>query len=160
MNLRNVDPEWTIDDLLAEDGIFFLKDIVGLLGVPGLKIKKHAKALTKEGKNAYALMGARKVWNHWIVRMTTFAPYFVVNLKPLTSPVKEEWDGNTLLKQKGIYLLTDVCEKLPFTTHQLRYQAKKLSDPKKEIGIWKDEDLSVFVVDMSVFSKWVMKLWE
>jgi len=104
-------------------------------------------------------MGIGKTWNHWIVRMKVFAPYYRKNLVPKARRIPKEWDGNTLLKQKVTYYLTDVCSLIPFTPHQIRYQAKKNAKSKKEIGVWKDKDLQMFLVDMSVFSKWIKTLW-
>lgn len=160
MELMQVDPTWTQDDLLAQEGIFFLKDIVKKLGVDALKVKKHARIFRDKGRDAYAVMGARKIWNHWIIRMTTFAPYFREHLIPRIKTVNPNWTGNVLLKQTGLFLLTDVCAKIPFSANQLRHQAKRNPNSRQEYGIWKDEELNLFVVDMEPFAKWITQLWD
>jgi hypothetical protein len=63
------------------------------------------------------------------------------------------------LNQDGLFLLTDVCRLIPFSTHQLRYQAKRNRNAREEYGIWKDADLNAFVVDMTIFSAWINELW-
>jgi hypothetical protein len=159
MKLGEVHPSWDANTLLKQECIFFLKDVVGPLGLDAPKVKKHTKELEKANKNPWKIMGIGKTWNHWIVRMKIFAPYYRKNLIPKARRIPKDWDGNTLLKQKGTYYLTDVCNLIPFTTHQIRYQAKKNARSKKEIGVWKDKDLQMFLVDMPVFSRWIQSLW-
>jgi hypothetical protein len=159
MVMSEVKPEWTEQDLIAQKTIFYLKDILEKLQLDPVKVKRKANDLIKKGQDPWKVMGVRKLWTHWIVRMSIFAPYYSEHLKPRVSPIRPEWDGNTLLKQKGLFLLTAVCKRIPFSPHQLRYRAKINPKAKDEYGIWKEEDLNVFVVDMEVFSKWVKGLW-
>ena len=49
---------------------------------------------------------------------------------------------------------------IPFSTNQIRYQAKNNINSRKEYGVWKDEKLGCFVVDMPIFARWVERLWE
>jgi len=159
MRLLEINAGWTPEDLLSKEGIFFLKDVVKALGLDPVKVKRKAKEIEEKGQSAWEVMGTRKVWNHWIVRMKVFAPFYRKNLIPKLKKVQKDWDGNTLLKQKGLFSLTDVCKVIPFTTHQLRYQAKNNPKSKKEYGIWKDKELNTFVVDMERFAPWINKLW-
>ena len=94
-----------------------------------------------------------------MVRMKVFADYYRKHLVPKVERVEDHWDGNTLLSQKGRYLLTDVCKKLPFTSHQIRYQANKSRNARAEYGMWKDKDLNAFIIDMEKFSPWIKRLW-
>jgi hypothetical protein len=160
MKLGEVDPTWNSETLLKQECIFFLKDIVAPLGLDAAKVKKHTKELERKGKNPWQSMGIGKTWNHWIVRMKVFAPYFRKHLIPKARRIPKDWDGNLLLQQKGTFYLTDVCNYIPFTTHQIRYQAKKNPNSKKEYGVWKDKELQLFLVDMSIFSTWVRTLWD
>jgi len=150
------------ENLLEQGGIFFLKDIVHKLNLNSAHVIKLAKALnTKENPlNSYKIMGVRKVWNHWVVRMTVFAPYYLDYLKNDIQKVNPKWDANTLLFQTGSYYLADVCKKIPFNNHQLRHQAKRLENSKDEIGIWKDTRTKRFVVDMLTFKNWIQSTWE
>lgn len=159
MKLIKVESHWTAESLLAQEGIFFLKDILELLELDGVKVIKHARDMEKDGQNPWEVMGMRKVWNHWAIRMTVFAPYYKEHLKSAVRNVRDHWDANMLLKQEGLFLLTDVCRLLPFTAYQIRYQAKKNPNAKEEYGIWKDDELKRYLVDMGIFSGWIKQLW-
>jgi len=150
---------WTREELLGKEGIFFLKDIADHLGLDSILIKKKALALREKGDSPWELMGVKKIWNHWVIRMKVFAPYYRKHLMPVYQTVAGDWDANTLLKQKGIFLLSAVCKLVPFADHQLRYQAKKNPNSKTELGIWKDKKLKMYLVDMEPFSQWIHQLW-
>ena len=70
-----VDSNWTREDLLKQEGIFFLKDIVSLLDLNPAEVKRKARELEGRGKSAWEAMGIRKIWSCWIVRMRVFAPF-------------------------------------------------------------------------------------
>lgn len=159
MALSEVNPEWTQDQLLGQKSIFYLKDIVEPLMLDPVKVKRRANELKKKGKSAWEIMGVRKMWTHWIVRMSIFAPFYKKHFQSKVKPLDPSWDGNTLLKQKGIFLLTSVCKLIPFSAHQLRYRAKTNPKADTEYGIWKEKDLNAFVVDMDIFAVWVKGLW-
>ncbi len=160
MTLMSVNSRWTQEELFAQEGIFFLKDVVKILPVDPVKVKKKAKEIVERNGSPWEVMGARKVWNHWIVRMKVFGPFYLKNLVSKVRKLESDWDGNTLLKQKGLFYLTDVCKLIPFSTHQLRYQAKRNPNAKENIGIYKDEEINSFVVDMERFAPWIYRLWE
>ena len=159
MTLSEVNPDWTPERLLSRQSIFYLKDILKILQLDPVKVKRKANELKRKGHNPWEFMGVRKMWTHWIVRMSVFAPYYRDHLKSKVRPIDPEWDGNALLKQRGLFLLTSVCKLIPFSAHQLRYRAKTNNRSREEYGIWKERDLNAFVVDMEVFSKWVKGLW-
>ncbi len=159
MRLLNVKPEWTEDELLSQEGIFFLKDVAQKLQVHSSEFKKEARMLEKEGKNPWDIMGIRKTWTHWQVRMKKFSPYYRAHRLPKIQSVEKHWDGNTLLSQTGRFYLTDVCEKIPFSTHQIRYQVRRCDNPKEEYGVWKDDQYKAYLVDMERFSAWMKRIW-
>jgi len=159
MALGEVKSSWNTETLLGQECIFFLKDVLAPLGLDGAKVKKHYKEIESRGDHTWEVLGVGKTWNHWIVRMKVFSKYYRKNLVPRARRIPKNWDGNMLLEQKGTFFLTDVCKHIPFTTHQIRYQAKKNPGSRKEFGVWKDKDLQLFLVDMGRFSKWVKNLW-
>ncbi len=69
--------------------------------------------------------------------------------------IDPDWDTNFLLKQKGLFILSEVVRKLPFSTSTLVFQGKK----NKLMGIWKNTKLGVYVVDMALFGPFITKLW-
>jgi len=159
MKTRAVHAHWSAQELLAQEGIFFLKDIVAKLELTSAQVKKAARSIAAAGQCPYRVMGARKVWNHWAVRMTVFRAYYAKHLAPTVRRIEADWNGNRLLQEKGIFALAEVCRKLPFNAHQLRYQAKTNPDARREYGIWKDPDRGAFVVDMEPFAAWIGRLW-
>ena len=160
MSLRKIDETWSREDLLAQEGIFFLKDVAALLKMDSARVVKRVKAMAETEENPWRVMGIRKMWNHWVVRMKVFAPYYRANLFTRVQPVDASWDSNQLLQQPGHFLLSEVCELIPFSTYQIRYQAKQNKRAREEYGIWKDPVMSRFVVDMPVFSSWIKSLWQ
>ncbi|QTD52856.1 hypothetical protein [Sulfidibacter corallicola] len=159
MRLMTVKPEWDEEELLGQEGIFFLKDVAQKLQVHSSEFKKEARSIEKKGLDPWDVMGIRKTWTHWQVRMKKFAPYYRAHRLPKISMVDKDWDGNTLLGQSGRFYLTDVCEKIPFSTHQIRYQVRRCENPKEEYGVWKDEQYKAYLVDMDRFSKWMKRIW-
>jgi len=159
MRLLSVMPEWTEEEMLRQQGIFFLKDVSQKLQVHSSEFKKEARSYEKSGSNPWEVMGIRKTWTHWQVRMTKFAPYYRSHRLPKIQKVEKDWDGNALLSQKGRFYLTDVCEKIPFSTHQIRYQVRRCADPKGEYGVWKDEQYKAYLVDMEQFATWMRRIW-
>ena len=159
MCLKRIDPGWQPEELLDQEGVFFLKDISPILGLETGKIKKMAQEERAHGRVPWQSMGASKVWNHWIVRMKVFAPFYRRRLASSIRVVAPKWSGNDLLEQEGIYLLSEVCRIIPFSLNQLRYRAKKVPRSKEVFGVWKDPELGVFVVDMERFAPWIRQLW-
>ena len=159
MRLLSVKPEWSEEDMLNQQGIFFLKDVALKLEIHSSEFKKEARVLEKMGKDPWDVMGIRKTWTHWQVRMVKFAPYFRAHRLPKIHTVEKTWDGNTLLSQKGRFYLTDVCEKIPFSTHQIRYQVRRSANPKEEYGVWKDDQYKAYLVEMEAFAKWMKRIW-
>ena len=151
----------TKDKLRKMEGLIYLKDVCHILSIDSVTIKKHHRRHEEEGAGtAYSIMGVRKVWSHWVIRLKVFMPYYEKYLVSTVREVDRNWDGNTLLAQDGIFILADVCQKIPFSTHQLRYRAKLSENPRAECGIWKDEERKLFLVEMQTFSPWVKTLWQ
>jgi len=159
MELKQIRTKLTREQLLRMRGIFFLKDIAEILEIDSTKIKKRARALMREGNSPWEIMGVRKIWNHWFIRMKVFAPYYRKNLVSRVRDIPAEWNPNILLSQRGIFYLSDVCRHIPFTPQQLRYQAKTRKNARTEMGIWKDEELGSYLVDMSIFGPFIRKVW-
>ena len=87
MALSKVEKTWDAEELLAQEGIFFLKDILNKLGLDSVKVKRRARDIEKNGRNAWEVMGVRKIWTHWVVRMKVFAPYYSDHLIPMVKAI-------------------------------------------------------------------------
>lgn len=160
MTLRSIQPEWTVDELLKQEGIFYLKDIVRKLQLSTADFKKKAEELEQAGESPWETMGLRKAWTHWIVRMKRFGEFLNTHSMPFVREVEPEWDANLLLSQSGYFYLSDVCEKIPFSAHQIRFQIRRNRNAREEFGAWKDEGYKTYIVDMDRFSVWIRGLWE
>ncbi len=160
MNLLEVKPHWDEETILAKPGMAFLKDVAPVLGITSDAVKKAHDQLerTQGPGQGYEVTGARKIWNHWIVRLAIFGPFYLKHLKNPVQRVKAEWDGNELLKQEGWFPLAEVCNKLPFSLSQIRHQAKKNPNSREEYGVWKNERMNLFLVDMEPFAVWIKNL--
>ena len=159
MKLQRVENHWQPDDLLAASGLFYLKDVVKVLAIPSIRITGEVKRISLEGKDPWKVMGVKKVWRNWVVRMTVFAPYYLDQCRTGIKSVPEDWDGNLLLEQQGTFFLIEVCKHIPFRADQLRYWARK-EDAVTRYGIWKDPKTNRYVVDMQRFAAWIEKLWK
>lgn len=155
-HLCNISAQWSADELLGYPALFFLKDVCPLLGLTTPGVVVHAKALAAKGLNPYTAMGVRKLWNHWYVRMKVFAPYYRTHFQSPIRTIKRGMDANALLAQKGVFLLSQVCRCIPFSSNQLRHQARKL--PVEECGIFRKQE--TYLVQMEVFGPWLSRLWQ
>ena len=159
MNLVQAPRDWSAQKVLNHDGIFYLKDIVTTLDLDAAKLKRKVREMRAAGRNPWREMGVRKIWNHWVVRMTVFAPYYRKHLVSKVRRLEPSWDGNALLTQKGLFHLADVCKLIPFSAHQLRYQAKRRAHSRREIGVFKDAEVKGYLVDMEIFAGWILVVW-
>ena len=159
MQARKVEEDWTAEDILRQEGIFYLKDLVETLKINGPKLKAQVRAIQMRGDSVWETMGVKRIWLHWIVRMKVFAPYYLAHLLPRDIGDASGFDTHTLLQQPGVFYLTDVVKHIPFTAQQLRYQAHKNRNARAEMGVWKDAECNAFLVDMPIFSHWLKNLW-
>lgn len=155
--LRTVPKSWSQEVLLSQQSMFFLKDVCPKLNLDTTSVVAHARALQADGRDPYEVMGLRKIWCHWYVRMRRFAPYFRQHLQSHIKQVASEWNANALLSQDGVFLLSQVCRLIPFTSGQLRHQARKT--PRAVCGIFLDE-VHGYLVEMEVFRVWIGRLWQ
>ncbi len=152
-----VKDQWSTETLLAQPAVFFLKDICAKLEISTRCVIARASELETAGHNLYQIMGMRKVWGHWYVRMAVFAPYYRIHFQMHVQKVMSEWNANTLLAQKGLFPLSEVCKHIPFSTGQLRHQARKLNPAV--CGIQKNS-AGTYLVTMEIFGPWLSRLWQ
>lgn len=154
-----VQAEWSVETLLRQQGMAKLNDVTKILPIKTVDVLRAHRRLMQAGEKPYQVMGLRKLWNTWIVRMTVFAPYYRAHLIPKYQRVDPIWSKETLLRQTGTFLLSDVFHLTPFNAHQLRHQSKLLEDARVVMGVYKDPDLNRYLVDMPVFQGWLKQVW-
>jgi hypothetical protein len=160
IEFRHVDPEWDRETLLAQDGIFYLKDLIEPLNLSRVRLYKAAETLHASGQDPWMVMGLRTVWTFWLIRMKTFSKYYGPHVRRPFKKVPETWNANDLANQtEGVYLLTEVCKLIPFTVHQIHFQAKKHPQARQKLGVWRDETLGVYLVNLVAFSPWLRTTW-
>ncbi|CAM2009593.1 hypothetical protein [Acanthopleuribacter pedis] len=152
-----VDPDWGIEELLAQPGLFYAKDVVPILQLNSLTLKREAKKLETQGRDPYTVMGLRKLWTFWMIRMATFAPYYRAHLQPPFSRLPPGCDARRLWQMEQTYRLKDVCQVIAFKPYQLRNQAHYLANARETMGVYKDPVLGIFLVDMALFRAWVQR---
>jgi hypothetical protein len=157
MTISEVDEAWTKEELLAQVGMFYLKDIVGILEIKSEDVKTFAET---HADIAWSEYGIRKVWNHWAVRMKLFVKTYKNHLAKPHQDIPKDWDGNTLARSDGLFLLQDVCKYIPFSSYQIRYQANKLQNARAVMGVWKHERINRYVVDMPTFRPCLKSWWQ
>ncbi len=157
--ITNVPREWSKEELLSKECLFFLEDLQELLNINPHEVKKKLKEIRDSGESSWKVMGVKKVWAHWVVRMKVFAPFYQEHFSFLIRTVPKDWDINRLLHEKGLFPLARVEKLLPLKPNQLRYQAKKNPNSRAGMGIWKHEKENIFVVDMEIFKTWLTNFW-
>ena len=161
MGLSQVDSSWTEPELLDQEGVFFLKNIAEILNLDSTKVKRTHRGIIEEGRDPYQVMGVKKIWNHWLVRMKVFGPYYREHIKSKFGLIPPDMDDpNEMLALPGVYALSKVTRLLPFTDAQLRYQAQKHPNPRETMGIWRDEESLTYLVDMPFFARWLKAFWK
>ncbi len=151
--------EWSVETLLKQVGMVPLRDAIKILPIKSADVVRACHELEKAGKDAYQVMGARKLWHSWILRMVVFAPFYRAKLVPKYQAVDPSWDSETVLNQVGTFLLSEVYHLTPFSAHQLRHQCQLLKDSRQVMGVYKHPELKRYLVDMPVFRRWLKKIW-
>ena len=159
ISLKLVEARWTKSILLGQTGHFCLDQVATLLELSTARVKALSYEIQEKGGNALTTIGAGFFQNRWIVDMPVFASFYLEHLIPRVRMVRAEWDGNQLLSQEGIFYLTDICRKIPFTVQQLRHQARIMPDSRSTCGIWLDNEEKVLLADMKIFGPWITDIW-
>lgn len=142
-------------ELLHQDGVFLLSEVATRLHLERTKLKRRAH----EDDDAWGRLGIAFRQGEWLVHMPVFRCWYLRHAAAHIRFVESAWDANQLLRRHGRFLLNEVCTKIPFTTGQIRHQARKCADSRREMGVWKDEIVGYYVVDMALFADWIRTLW-
>ena len=144
---------------MRQKALFFLNDLLVPLGLSATMVARRARALARRGQNPYQVMGARRLWGRWVVRMTLFAPFYRRTFLPRPRTIEPAWDANDLLAQDGVFLLRDVCQRLPFSYRSLCYQVRRIPNSKETLGIWYQVYQRRLLLHMPTFARWISAIW-
>lgn len=156
--LKSTGSRWSPEVLLEQSGIFYLEEVVKTLDIDSKNLEQLIEDMLAADKDIWRLMGIRKIWGHWIVRMAVFAPFYHGVLAQKIRKIPDHWDAGILLKQSGWFFLRDVCGVLSLSVYKLHSHLRKQTHPRETVGVWKDPRLNAFIVDMSLFGPWVSSL--
>ncbi len=172
-----VDPKWTREELLRQEGIFKLTHVCNLLSLNQPALRKLLNEEIKEGRDTYKRYGLKREQGGWIVRMKTFARMVqklesAVGLKKKRIKTKRVPKGISyaeFFKLEGIYKLADVMEPnyLPYSYEQITTLVKRGRDPDDDqplprelCGCWLDPERSRFwLCDFQPFLAFALSLW-
>lgn len=152
LHFQRCQKHWARKDLLQQEGLFHFKDVNHLLQIEAPLLKQHYEQELSKGTSPWLTIGVRKVWTQWLLRMKVFAPYYQEALEPPFLPVAKHWDADTLLHQRGVFRLTDVCRTISYKPAQFYRFAKK-----QNIGAWKDHKLNLWLLNMEEFAPWLQQ---
>ena len=156
--LLPVSKDWTKEKLLNQKAVFFLKDVAEALIFDPRIIKHLATEITNEGKKPWQVVGAAQVFKHWMIRMATFSIWYRDSV--FFNTKKPQWNGGRLLEETGMFLLNDVCARMPVSIQMIRAQVRKTHEKAQDkLGVWKDEKTGVYLVEMEPFSTWIREKW-
>ena len=156
---RKVDRSWTADVLLRQRGLFYLKDVVPVLGLNhGILIwqKNH---LISIGQNPTEVMGLNMLLSRWYVCMPLFEIYLRESRGFEIKAVDLTWELDELLGQQGVFRLNEVVKILPLTVSPIHTRARENADARAEFGVWRDTQEKTYLVDIEPFSEWVRATW-
>lgn len=152
-------PDWGPEELLEQNGRFELSRVAATLNLSTPKVKQEADQLQRLGRSPLQEMGILRTTMGWFVEMEAFRPFYLETAIHWVQNLKPSWDGNQLFAQEGVFYLTEVCQVIPFKPSMVRSQANKAVNSKATIGVWKDEELKAYLVEMRRFAPWIREVW-
>lgn len=163
MIIRDIHPTWSLMVALGQVGLFPANQMIRLLQVDMPFLLAKEDHFRRQKIDPSARMGFFRHRNQWLIKMETFSQWYLTEVhgKVLRRPLPN-WDANILLSQIGLFLLADVCQFMPFSAGQMRYQAKKYDNPRESIGVWKLEGgrfAGSWAVDMAKFGPYIKTIY-
>ena len=156
---RKVDRSWTADVLLRQRGLFYLKDVVPVLGLNQGSLIWQKNHLLSIGKKPIEVMGLNKMLSRWYVWMPLFEIYLRESRGFEIKVVDLTWSVDELLGQQGVFRLNDVAMILPLTASTIQKRARANADARAQFGAWKDLKEQTYLLDMEPFSEWARETW-
>lgn len=161
-HVSQIDPSWSLETALDQKGYFPLKGLAVLPFEISI-VQDKIDQILATGEDTYENMGVLRYLGEWYVDMESFSQWYktLVHNKTVRQPAAD-WDGNDILEKSGLFELRHVCQLIPFTSAQIRYQVKRSSSPKREIGAWRQATglySGKYLVDMDTFGPYIKSVW-
>lgn len=153
--------EMTQEEFLkTRSGLFKVADVEKLFNLNPGTLRNLALKLQRRGESPYEKWGiGNSAISHWVVRAKLFCPAWEKEIKPHIQPPKvltipEDIAPGDLVKLEGVFRLSELRGRFPFSDTSIKNQARKLDEQSRHImGCWKSG--SHFYVDMQPFLKWL-----
>ena len=150
--IKQIDESWTLEQLLTQQSIFYLKDIATPLRIDVKELMLRVNEIQESREKTYETMGLVKIWNHWIVRMKIFAPYYREWL--MVRRVPRDTEPKKVLTLNGTFLLKDVCDNLGIDILEVTSLVARRPKLRLKTGVRKDRVIHKWVVTMVLFRRW------
>lgn len=150
------------DELLAQTGWFYLKEIFEILDpeqTGRYKLAfKQIERLKEQDKDPYLVMGYKKFGGRVGVLMERFSPWYCQNLLLKTRRLNANNNFKDFLNQdQGLYRLSEVCKVfenfIPYSYSILKRNADRQKNPRETLGIFKYD--TTYLVEMPQFEQWL-----
>ena len=161
LKMKPVAPHWSEDELLAQEGWFYLHEIFQILDPKETgKYKltfKLIQRLVDQGEDPFEVMGRRKFGGRIGVRMEIFAPWYSSNLLLKVTRLDGDMPFEEFLARDGYFRLSEICKyyanNIPYSYAILKRTADKDADPESNIGVFKYD--TTYLVKMPRFQEWL-----
>lgn len=150
--------------LKIKSGLYKVADIERVLKLSPGTLRNTASRYERQGGHPYRDWGiGNSPISHWVVRMRIFSTAWQKLIKPqiLKAPegiahLPPDITTDQLIHLKGIYRLSQLKGRLPFSHQSVKNQARKHGHSSRmTMGCWKEG--SQFYVDMQPFLAWIAK---
>ena len=161
---REIDPNWTEDDLLAKDGLYGLSKVADHFNLDKRKIREFAREEEKAGIDIYQEYGLKKIeGSQWKILMRNFKDVyedfkrrFSMNVvKEDIQRIPKTIGRDEFFKLRGYFKLKEVIRQgyLPFEHREVIAYLNRLKDPREEAGAWKGPkewyvDFEPFIINL------------
>lgn len=153
--------EMTQEEFLQlRTGLFKVADVEKLFNLNAGTLRNLALKLQRRGESPYEKWGiGNSAISHWVVRAKLFCVAWENEIQPCIQPAKvstipEDIAPEKMVKLEGVFRLSELRGRFPFSDTSIKNQARKLDkDSRTVMGCWKSG--SHFYVDMQPFLQWL-----
>ncbi len=161
---REVDPHWSEDELLNNDGLYGLSKVADQLNLDKRKIREFARDEEKAGIDIYSEYGLKKIeGSQWKILMRNFKQAYndfkyrfsINEVKENIQRIPKGVTRKDFFGLRGYYKLKDVIKQgfLPFEHREVIAYLNRLEDPRAVAGAWKGPkewyvDFEVFIINL------------
>ncbi len=146
--LTEIDPHWTEEDLLSQDGVFSFSKVIDVLGLDKKKIREFAKSQEEAGVDIYGKYGLKKMeGSQWRIRMKIFREavdefkqkFWYEGQEKDIQRVPDGVTRQDFFNLRGKFKLKEVVETgyLPYDMREVTSFLKKEEISREKSGCWK-----------------------